>query len=388
MPALVKPELLVWARESSGLSQQAAAAKLKQPLERLSLWEAGEDNPTVPQLRKLAHIYKRPLAAFYLPRPPVDVEPIHDFRQLDSTISRSYSPELRALIRDVQQRRETAIDLAVALEGLPERFPVTASLQDSPETIAQHLREAIGIPYEEQIRWKNPHDALKYWRQGIEALGVLVFQASEVPLAEMRGFSLSDHPFPAIVINGKDFPNSRIFTLMHELTHIALRIGGLCNLEEVPKPVNEDQQTEIFCNHVAGAILVPRETLMAESPVQFADPAQDFSDHDLAHLARRYQVSQEVITRRLLILGQVSPAFYQKKRQEFLADYQKSAEKTTTGSPVPILRRTLAKHGYAYSRSVLDAYNSDRITASEVSSYLNMNLKHLPQLEATLTQTQ
>ena len=29
---------------------------------------------TVPQLRKLAHIYKRPLAAFYLPRPPVDSE--------------------------------------------------------------------------------------------------------------------------------------------------------------------------------------------------------------------------------------------------------------------------------------------------------------------------
>jgi Zn-dependent peptidase ImmA (M78 family) len=289
-------------------------------------------------------------------------------------------------MRDVQQRRETAIDLAEDLEEIPEPFPITVSLQDSPEAVARQLREAIGISYEEQTQWKTPHDALKAWRQGIESLGVLVFQSGDAPLEEMRGFSISDHPFPVIVINGKDFPNGRLFTLMHELTHIALRIGGLCNLEETTNPNHEDQRIEVFCNHVAGAILVPRENLMEESLLQFGRSEQEFSDADLDHLARRYQVSKEVIARRLMILGQVSQSFYQHKRQEFVAEYQRMAEQSVGRGAPPVFRRTLSKNGYAYSRLVLDAYNNDRITASDVSSYLNMKLKHLPQLEAALVQ--
>ena len=54
--ALVKPELLIWARESAGFSPAHVAEKLKVTAERLQRWEDGSDRPTVRQLRELARV--------------------------------------------------------------------------------------------------------------------------------------------------------------------------------------------------------------------------------------------------------------------------------------------------------------------------------------------
>jgi len=63
--ALIKPELLIWARGSAGFSVPDTAEKLRLDEARLAAWEAGDDAPTIPQLRKLADP-KAPLAVFYL----------------------------------------------------------------------------------------------------------------------------------------------------------------------------------------------------------------------------------------------------------------------------------------------------------------------------------
>ena len=388
IPALINPELLIWARQTTGLSLETAAKKLGQPPEKLATWEnSNEQHPTIPQLRKLADIYKRPLALFYLPHPPETSPTLKDFRRLDTIATSSYSPELRSLIRNVQYRREAAIDLAEQLNETPPLFPITAAIADEPENLAKQLREAMGISYEIQTRWKDQYAVLKNWIQAVESLGVLVFQSSNVEISEMRGCSISADQFPAIVINSKDAPNARIFTLMHELTHIALRNGGVCNFEEDEQAAktNENQRIEIFCNRVAGAILVPYENLIADTIVKFKNHEIDFTSDDIAKLAKRYQVSKEVITRRLLILNQVSQTFYQQKRQEFIDEYQRNAEtsKKTTGAP-PVFRMALGKNGYAFTRLVLDSYNSDRIHASDLSDYLDIRLKHLPALQAAL----
>lgn len=68
--ALVKPELLVWARESARLTVERASKKAQVTAEQLGSWERGESQPTITQLRKLGRAYKRPLAVFYLPKPP------------------------------------------------------------------------------------------------------------------------------------------------------------------------------------------------------------------------------------------------------------------------------------------------------------------------------
>lgn len=58
--AIVKPELLVWARNNAGYHVEEVARKLKLKVERLQSWERGEARPSISQLRKLGKIYKRP----------------------------------------------------------------------------------------------------------------------------------------------------------------------------------------------------------------------------------------------------------------------------------------------------------------------------------------
>ena len=72
IPALVKPALLVWARQRSGVAIEEAAAKLKIETALLRAWEnsESEERPTIAQVRKLGEIYKRPLAVFFLQEPP------------------------------------------------------------------------------------------------------------------------------------------------------------------------------------------------------------------------------------------------------------------------------------------------------------------------------
>jgi transcriptional regulator with XRE-family HTH domain len=70
IPAIIQPELLVWARERSGLELDAAATRTGIEVATLREWERGEGRPSIFQLRKLGEAYKRPIAVFFLAEPP------------------------------------------------------------------------------------------------------------------------------------------------------------------------------------------------------------------------------------------------------------------------------------------------------------------------------
>ena len=93
--ALVEPSLLVWARDSAGLTLEQAANKVGIKPERLASWESGTGLPTVNQLRKLGKACNRPVGVFYLPEPPRVPEPLHDFRRFPGEIARMESPSSR-----------------------------------------------------------------------------------------------------------------------------------------------------------------------------------------------------------------------------------------------------------------------------------------------------
>ena len=88
-----------------------------------------------------------------------------------------------------------------------------------------------------------------------------MFQVGGISDREMLGFSISEPLLPVMVLNVSDLPVRRVFTMMYELTHLMLGIGGLCTLREV-------QDIEIFCNEVAGETLVPRSWLLDERVIK------------------------------------------------------------------------------------------------------------------------
>lgn len=67
----ITPRVLVWARETAGLSLEQAAAKLSVTTNRLAAMEAGEVDPTRRQLDNFARVFRRPTVVFFLRNPPL-----------------------------------------------------------------------------------------------------------------------------------------------------------------------------------------------------------------------------------------------------------------------------------------------------------------------------
>jgi Zn-dependent peptidase ImmA (M78 family)/DNA-binding transcriptional regulator YiaG len=315
------PSVLKWARESAGLSIEAAAGKADVKPDHLARWEGGGARPSIPQLRKLAQIYRRPLAAFYLPEPPKRFEVMHDFRRIPTGQVHERTPELALEIRKAYDRREWALELSAGLdEALPD-FSARASPGDDIEVTATKLRAAIGITLDAQSKWKLAYEAFRGWRAALERAGILTLQATGVPLEEVRGFSISIRPLPVAVVNIKDSPRGRVFTLLHELTHIALNDGGICDLH--------DADIEAVCNRTAGAALFPREALL-DSPTVRHHQRSDYawSDDELRDLSRQFGGSREAALVRLLTLKLTTQAFYDRMHRQFLQEYRAQQEKS------------------------------------------------------------
>jgi transcriptional regulator with XRE-family HTH domain len=210
----VKPALLTWAREATGLSTDEAARKIGVKPGRLAEWEAGTGRPTVPQIRKAAGVCRRPLAAFFLAAPPARPVPLHDFRRFPAGTSAEPSAELLRQVRRARRRRTVAVALTRELGREVSEFPLRATVDADAEVVAARARSWLGVVVEEQRRWAGDYDPLNAWIAAFEPRGVLVFQTGDVTLEEMRGFTLDERRLPVIVLNAKDAPRGRIFTLM------------------------------------------------------------------------------------------------------------------------------------------------------------------------------
>lgn len=375
--AIVKPEILAWAREDAGYRLEEAAKKISMNPQKLLACESGEARLTINQLRGLSNVYKRPLAFFYLPAPPKTTVDIKDFRHFSDETEHSLSPALRYEMRKAKSRRELALSMYEDLELTPETFKARASTNESAEIVGKRIRELLQVSFERQVRIKSDYEALRFWRESIEARGVLVFQAS-INKREMRGFSIWDSPLPVSVVNTKDSPYGRVFSMVHELTHLMLRSGGLCDLGE--------DKIEVFCNAVAGEALVPSEFLLQERMVRDNRTNHVWSDESLLAVANRYSVSREVILRRLLSLGKTTQEFYRLKRDEWKKAFElRHAKESGSGGIVLPHVKAVSTAGKTFVRLVLDSYHQERISSIDAAQYLGVKVKYLSEIEKAVS---
>ena len=370
----INHRILQWARLGAGLEARDVAQKLRMAPEKYESWETGEAFPTLKQLRTVAHILKRPLAAFFLPVVPQVPQPIKDFRTLPRTGKVSLPPALLHQIRKAQSRRNEALEIMEAIGEQPVEFPQLLRLDDDPMRAASKLRDFLNLPLEKQYRWEDERRALRAWRDSTEQAGALVFQASGVPVKVMRGFSISDKHLPVVVLNASDSVRARIFSLIHEFAHLLLADAGLCNWAE-------ENKVEAFCNAVAGNALVPRDAFTEQVCQWSSQPWETVSDERLVTLSDIFKVSTQVVLRRLLESGFISQEqFRVKQRALEQAIAARARVKTKGGGPSPA-RKAVANNGTHFSRLVLNAYYGDVITASDVSRLLGVRLKHLHKIE-------
>ena len=378
--ALINPEFLIWARDSAGRTIEEAAKRIKVKTEKVKSWENGEARPTVNQLRNLAWFYNRSLAFFYLPKLPQKEKKLRDFRTLPKKDSEKLSSELIFEIRKAKHRREIALDLLKLNNEFIPAINFSLELGRDYEDKAKKIRKLLNITIKDQFSFTGSYDALNKWREALESIGILVFQARNIEIEEMRGFSISDKPLPVIILNISDHPNGRTFTLIHELIHILLNKGGICSLKEV-RGTDEKERIEIFCNHIAGSMLVPKNSLMNEQLVA-QKRNEIWEDKEIKFLANKYKVSWEVILRRLLILRKTSTYFYKMKKEEIETKYQSKTKKTGGFVPPDVL--SISRSGKLFTRLVLNSYHNNTITSSDLSEYLGVRLKHIPNIEDSI----
>ncbi|MTJ04961.1 MAG: ImmA/IrrE family metallo-endopeptidase [Sediminimonas qiaohouensis] len=385
--AQVKRDLLVWARDRAKVSPEDAAKAAGVTVERLQGWEAGDDKPTIGQLRSLADKYKFPLAVFYLPERPLDFAPLRDFRRLPDEPEKTLSPHLAYHIRAAQERRELALELLQDMGEPPRKLPLKVALDDDPEAIGQAIRDFLDI--DETAQQKSAKQAFDFWRKRLEEHGVLVFVVSgphrSVDLSEMRGFAIAKEELPTIVINGKDYSQGgKAFTLIHEFCHILLGESAISNgTGDDPTLTKDERRIERFCDAVAATTLMPRDVIMSFSEVANARLHQ-WSDDELRPIARQLGVSREALLLRFVSLKRATWDFYLSQRPRFQEEYRQAAlERKKDQKPVPIRRPVMLMswNGRGFTRLVLRSYYGQRITLNDVAGYLGAKLKHIPPLE-------
>jgi len=304
---------------------------------------------------------------------------MHDFRRIAESGLVDQSPELTLEIRRAYDRREWAIELFQSIEEEIPQVSASLSLDDNPEDAASEVRKMLRVSLDQQQNWRTQYEAFRGWRLLIESAGVLTFQATGVDLSEARGFSISARPLPVAVANIKDAPRGRIFTLLHELAHILLSDGGICDLHEFGG--GDSSRIEAYCNRVAGATLFPASAVMNSAALrQHRKGDFTWTDDELAALSRQFGGSREAALVRLLALGLTTQRFYDRKRDEFLKLYAQRREKQKDGFAPPH-EVALSSAGPTFTNLVLESFNRERITASDVSDYLQIRLRHLSEIQ-------
>ncbi len=259
----------------------------------------------------------------------------------------------------------------------PPVFRLKGSMDEKPEFLANKIGRFLGVNHNDIVKLKPGYATLNFWKRLLESKGVLVFQSSGVPLEIMRGACIAREVLPVIIINSNDTENGRIFSLFHELVHVALREDGISNFRYSER--DRYDQVEVFCNQTAAEILVPSQHLLESLIVQTHLPGDySWTNEELQKLSCRFCVSQEVILRRLLSLGKTTVEFYRGFRNNLAYEVKK---KQSGGN---YYRNNIAKNGQLFLSLVLQGYYQEIISATTFSDYTQIKASNLSKLEKFL----
>ncbi len=363
----INPRVLLWARESLGLSKTAAAKRLEVSVVQLAAWESGELQPQVAELRAMAKAYKQTLATLLLYEPPAELPLPTDFRTMNSDEVGGFSEKTIQAVRKARAMAASWVELRQEF-GLPiAQVPFHASLANDPGQIAFQIRELLEI---QQLQGTGTDIwALEWSIERLEMWGIAVFQMS-LTADDIRGFCMTDAAAPTIVVKRSEPTSGKLFTLFHELGHILLRQAGICDLAS-----NNQRPIEKWCNAFAATLLVPGDELLRHPIVQEQYELRNMHWRriDLESIASQFHVGKLVILRRLLELGRTDKQFYQLKHDSW--NKPSFGRGIGTGRNIP--KETVQEKGKTYVQLAFKAFDQNRINMKDLSDFLGVKLKYL-----------
>lgn len=380
--APVTPAVMKWARETARYTLRESANQLKRPISDIEEWENGKLLPTMPQARRAAKLYRRPLAAFYLPAPPKGWQILRDFRTLPSGSEIEYSREFEFLIRLVRTRQEW-ISSYLNNQGY-ESIDIYNydHINFVPLELAEVIKQHIQITVGDIENCKSKYDALRLWIKKSEDSGIFIFRGRNIDLEEARGFALVDDYAPCIFINSNDAYSAQIFTIVHELAHLWINQPGISNLEKQgSKPDKESFEIEQFCNQVAAFILLEPNMFIQKWSEIYHEKSS--IEDNINNISNYFKVSRTTIARRLLQESIISSKRYKILQNNFYLEWldycKKEKIRQKEGKMPPIYYpKKISELGKSYSRAVLGAYLSNDVTGRDAAVLLDMKINNFP----------
>jgi Zn-dependent peptidase ImmA (M78 family)/DNA-binding XRE family transcriptional regulator len=365
---LSNPKILEWAREEIGLSEAEVANRFNKSEETITSWENGDDAPTFRQLSELANYYKRPLATFFLPSVPPESPKPEDHRTLPGLELGRFSKytliayrEVYNMLADVQELFELLnYDIVFSLP--------TWTMEDNPEEKADLLRHSLNFPLEKQIKEMTTyHVALDIWRSILFDYGVVV-RICKMPIEDARAFCLFRDKLSGIGLSNEDREHGKIFSLFHEVCHLALKRPGVSGLtSRVSSP---NQEIEQYCDRFSASFLLPSSHYEVNNSLKRLSSSLNYETTRQA--ANKFKVSKYVSIRRAFDLNYISPDEYWKIYNEFRNIDKRNITKASEDRGGNYHATQISYNGKRYVALVMDALKRHQINSFDVKRLIGL----------------
>lgn len=367
----VNPKIIQWARERARYSLESVAVKFKKDVSVIEKWESGEDFPAYSQLEKLAEIYKRPLALFFFPEPPLEAEEKQEFRTLPDFEIENLAADTIYALRQAKAMQLSLQEINNGINPSTKKIfqDIAVSSSDDLRKLAEQIRNYLNVTLEEQLTWNDRETALKKWRSAVEEAGIFIFKRS-FKQREISGFCLIDIEFPIIYLNNGTEKARQIFTIFHELAHILLQTNGITKSDDryINSLQGENKYIEIFCNKFAAEFLLPNHVfseIIRETVV-------NVNDKIISKISSDYKVSREVVLRKLLDNNLISQKEYTLKVREWYSEQVGKSQDKNKKSGGDYYANQATYLGENYLKLVFKKYYQGQYDIERVADYLNI----------------
>lgn len=382
--ALINKEVIPFVCAGKKVSVEFLRERTNFQIDKLNQWLDVTDAtlPTILQAKKLAKCLHIPFAGLYMNTKDINIKAIpsiKNYRTLDGCLSVDDSG-FNIAICDVLQERDFLLEESAELSIPVPSFSVPSCTTDNPIDWAHAIRQHYAIDLKDQYRCTSSRKFYLYLREKLEQKGVFVQCFTDVPVEIVRGFAIYEHKLPIIGINDDDRPPAKSFSLIHELVHLIKRESSVCN---VMYNATSSQREEVFCNAVAGELLVPKDALMIV--LRNGGYNKPYSTDDIRLIADRFSVSKEVIIRRLLDCGKINDTEYQTYSDEFRRIIEKEREEQRlarkagiqTGFGKSVSRDAIDRTSSVVCKMLYYGYGEEIYSKRDIAQHLEIAPKHV-----------
>lgn len=378
--ALINKETLLYICEQRKVSAEYLQKKTHCKAEIIEKWlnSVEERFPTIKQAKTLANCLHVPFAGLYMNAKDIPTKKIPPIRNMRTMYGNDDVDEgaLGIATIDLLLERDFLVKISQELKiPFPPYSPPHFS-ENNPTYWADKIRDAFNLDLNFQYKCPSARQFYLYLRAQIESQGIFIHCFTDVSVETVRGIAIYDEETPIIGINADDRPPAKSFSIIHELVHIFKRESTVCN--EMFNSSSSVQE-EIFCNAVAGELLVPEKALAIILKNEHI--AYPFTTEQIGCLAKRFSVSREVIIRRLLDSDRIDSSEYATFLDEFRIELeqQRAEQKANAGKVIPksIVRTTFDRTSQAICKALYKGYSEEIYSKKDISHHLGIDQRHI-----------